>query len=87
MPQTLHDPNQLLLLSRENCGLCDQAWLLIEHCGLAQRCVVRDIDADLPLIRRFGDRVPVLTDAGMQQCLYWPFDDAAISEFVEQQND
>lgn len=74
----------MLFLTRENCGLCDQAWGLLGQCHLQGHYQPVNIDTDLDLIRRFGDKVPVLADADLEHCLYWPFDQQAIFDYWEQ---
>jgi len=73
-----------LLLGRENCELCDQAWQLIEMLKLIDQCEYRDIDIDLELIRRFSDKVPVLATADCKHYIVWPFDMESVIAFIRE---
>lgn len=64
---------KLTLIQRDECALCDEAWVLLADAG------VRDfdplwIDDDVGLQARYGARVPVIRreDNGVE--LDWPFD-------------
>ncbi len=74
----------MLFLTRENCGLCDQAWAILQQCDLHRHYEPVDIDTNLNLIRQFGDKVPVLADADLTHCLFWPFDQQAVLDYWEQ---
>lgn len=63
----------LILYSRHDCGLCDEAAEMLDLAGLAGQYQVVDIDTDLALIQRYGTRIPVLLDESSQQTLNWPF--------------
>ncbi len=66
---------ELTLYTREDCCLCDVATGLLD--GLANELGYRyhtvDIDRDLELIQRYGERVPVLANTSTGQELSWPF--------------
>lgn len=70
---------KIILLSTEHCSLCEQALELLfsmpELRGLALN--VLDVAEDDRLLRRYGERLPVLQVAGYE--LDWPFDREQIS--------
>jgi ABC-type uncharacterized transport system ATPase subunit len=61
-----------IVYSRSGCGLCEEFMhALAELLGdFATRVQVIDIDGDLDLMRRYADRIPVLTVAGDFVCAY-----------------
>jgi hypothetical protein len=63
---------ELILYTRPGCHLCDVAAEILDACGISWRA--QDIELDLDLIRRYGDRVPVLYRPGDGAELAWPFD-------------
>lgn len=69
----------LQLFSRPDCTLCDEALILLQQLGLADQVEIVDIEPDLNLLRRYGDKVPVLRWADARE-LHWPFDLAAIQQ-------
>jgi len=64
------EPPQLVLYSREGCGLCDEllAELAPWLAGRGLAVEVRDVDADPLTRRRFGLKIPVLTINGEVAC-------------------
>ena len=72
----------LILYSREECHLCDDAWALA--LALAPGCALQvvDVDADPELEKRYGLRVPVLRVAGSDRELAWPFDASGLKAFL-----
>ncbi len=75
--------DQLLLYSRPDCHLCDVAEGLLHAAGLGDTYQKIDIESDLKLLRRYGIRVPVLFHNNFQTELFWPFDQAGLSDFME----
>lgn len=71
------------LYTRPGCHLCDDALALCGEAGLKPRAV--DISADVGLLRRYVERIPVLrcTETGAE--LAWPFDREALAGFLEGQ--
>ena len=66
-------PAGLVVLSREDCGLCDemlQALAELERTQAIPAVTVVDVDSDLELSRRFGLKVPVLLLDGTAICHY-----------------
>lgn len=72
---------ELVLYTRPDCHLCDQALALVREAGLEPRRM--EIDGDLALLRAYGTRIPVLRrqDTGAELC--WPFDRERLEEFAE----
>lgn len=70
----------LIMYTRNGCHLCDQAAALLKRAGIPW-CLV-NIDDDANLEEEYGLRVPVLRrpDTGCE--LDYPFDQAAIEDFV-----
>ena len=62
----------LTLYQRDDCHLCDQALLVLAQARVGELESVF-IDGDHALESRYGERVPVLRDAGGRE-LDWPFD-------------
>lgn len=66
-------PAGLVVLSREDCGLCDemlQALADLERTQAISAVTVVDVDSDPELSRRFGLKVPVLLLDGAAICHY-----------------
>lgn len=66
-------PAGLVVLSREDCGLCDemlQALADLERTQAIPAVTVVDVDSDPELSRRFGLKVPVLLLDGTAICHY-----------------
>jgi len=72
----------LILYSRANCGLCVQAEALLFEGGFGDRYEKVDIDADLVLLDRYGDQVPVLLNDTTGEKLTWPFTASQVRELV-----
>ena len=71
---------RLVLFTRPDCHLCEEAAELLRAQGLAWRA--ENIDRDLDLIRRYGDRIPVLRRAATGAELFWPFDLEDVRRFM-----
>ena len=63
----------LVFYTRESCELCEKAHALINLAGLSDRVTMVDIEADLDLIQRYGDQVPVILDEETGEKITWPF--------------
>ena len=66
-------PAGLVVLSREDCGLCDemlQALAELERTQAIPAVTVVDVDSDPELTRSFGLKVPVLLLDGAAICHY-----------------
>ncbi len=71
----------ITLYSRPDCHLCERAEQLLDDCGARWEAI--DIEADLRLIRRYGNHIPVVYRADIDRDLHWPFDAASLQEFIE----
>lgn len=80
----LHQQNAmaLILYSRHECGLCDEAIEQLELAGLADQLQVVHIDDDLTLLQRYGTRIPVLRHPPSDQELSWPFSIAQVEALL-----
>lgn len=72
----------LVLYTRESCDLCEKAQALLNLGGLADRVRMVDIDADLDLIQRYGDQVPVILNEATGEKITWPFTASQIRDLV-----
>ncbi|KLD80155.1 glutaredoxin family protein [Xanthomonas hyacinthi] len=70
----------LTLYQRDDCHLCDQALLVLAQARLGDLDSVF-IDGDPVLEARYGERVPVLRDAGGRE-LAWPFDTCLVARWL-----
>ena len=75
---TVSEP--LILYSREDCHLCDLVASMMDRAAVAWRPV--DIDGDPELARKYGIYVPVLLHPGSGRELFFPFDEEALSQFL-----
>ena len=68
-------PRELILFSRADCHLCDQAEALVTGCivDTAYQLKKVDIVTDAALQQRYQNRIPVLLRCDNQQVLNWPF--------------
>ncbi|MBS0383457.1 MAG: glutaredoxin family protein [Proteobacteria bacterium] len=73
---------QLCLYQRDDCKLCDEAVALLARVR-APDFESLWIDDDADLEARYGTRVPVLRDEDSGRELDWPFDAAALREFLQ----
>ena len=72
---------RLILFQRDHCPLCDAALDVLAAARVPEFDSVW-IDGDPALEARYGDRVPVLRDTGHDREIGWPFDAAAVREFL-----
>lgn len=70
------------LYTREECPLCSKAEALLAEAGIGDDCEVVDIDLDLALIRKYGDRVPVLENQATGEKLSWPFSASQVRSLI-----
>jgi Glutaredoxin-like domain (DUF836) len=72
----------LILHSRPNCHLCEEAEGLLCFLGIAYSLI--DIDDDVALGARYGLLIPVLsTQSGRD--LPWPFDADQVQELLKEE--
>ena len=81
MPDPIQSAVRLLLYQRDDCKLCDEAVALLARARVPDFESVW-IDGDAGLEARYGERVPVLRDDASGRELGWPFDAAALGEFM-----
>ena len=74
--------SQLILYSRPDCHLCEEAEDLLNQIAPAQDYEVVDIEDDIGLLDRYGVRVPVLRREPGGAELGWPFDAPALQAFL-----
>ena len=75
----------LILFGTAGCHLCDDAQNLIAQClpGRFEQMVEQiDIAEQEHWQERYSIRIPVLFHPETQKELGWPFDQAAVSEFI-----
>ncbi len=74
--------SEVILYSRPDCHLCDEAENLLSRVAPERAVRVVDIEDDLALIERYGIRVPVLRLEATGQELGWPFDAEGLAAFL-----
>ena len=74
--------SEVILYSRPDCHLCDEAEDLLSRVAPERAVRVVDIEDDLALIERYGLRVPVLRLEASGQELGWPFDAEGLAAFL-----
>ena len=76
---------QLLLFSRADCHLCDQAEILINALliGRPWQLTKVDIDNDPVLRQRYQTSIPVLLRCDNQQELNWPFPQSRVRSLLD----
>ncbi len=75
--------SDLVLFSRPDCHLCEEAAALLAVVAPDQSFRVVDIEDDITLLDRYGIRVPVLRFEPSGAELGWPFDAATLSRFLK----
>lgn len=73
--------SDLVLYTRPECHLCDVAAELLDGQGISWRA--ENIETDLGLIRRYGEKIPVLFRPEDGAELFWPFTEGALRSFLE----
>ena len=71
---------KILLYTRPDCPLCDEALTMVEPHAEVK---LVDIENRIDLLKRYGDRVPVLgrPDSGAE--LGWPFDEDQLESWLQ----
>ena len=75
-------PMRYVLYQRDYCHLCDQALAVMAE-ARAPDFDSLWVDDDEALEQRYGTRLPVLRDSHDGRELDWPFDAAAVRDFVD----
>lgn len=73
---------ELLLYSRPDCHLCEQAARALESLGVPWREV--DIETDPELEREYGLLIPVVYSERAKKKLFYPFGVEQLSRFLEE---
>ena len=68
---------QLILYTKQNCHLCDQAEQILQAVQRDIPIEVEQVDIAAPqnmaALARYGERIPVLSQPGRETELNWPF--------------
>lgn len=75
--------SDLVLYSRPECHLCEEAADLLAVVAPERRFETVDIEDDIVLLDRYGVRVPVLRLEPSGAELGWPFDAHALARFLQ----
>ena len=73
----------LKLYSRPGCHLCELAAQLLDRSGGAYKAEIVNIEDELELLRRYGVHIPVLQRLDTHAELFWPFDEQALTVFMQ----
>ncbi len=75
----------VILYHTEGCHLCEVALSLITPFSDDFNLTVKycDIIDDPDALENYAVHIPVLADSTQQKKLFWPFDAAAISQFLQ----
>lgn len=76
---------QLKLYGTSACHLCEQAEHLLEQLQWqGKQLIVEKVDIiDHPQLEQaYGNRIPVVQEPGTGRELAWPFDQAALKDFI-----
>lgn len=76
---------EFYLLTRTPCPLCQQALVMIHQCELEELISLHmvDIDEQADLQQEYGWLIPVLIRQSDDAELKWPFNQAALLEFLQ----
>ena len=77
-----HRMDKLILYTRPDCHLCEQAEDLVAQVAPAVALQAIDIEDDLELVMRYGLSIPVLRQEPGGQELGWPFDADELAVFL-----
>lgn len=77
-------PPSITFFTTAGCHLCEQAMAVLARAPLAEPVPVElvDIAESEDLTARYGLRIPVLVRGDTGDELGWPFDEAAVIEFL-----
>lgn len=73
---------KLKFYTRSDCGLCNKAEALLAEGGFDNAYEKVDIESDLELLERYGDKIPVLHNTETGEKLSWPFTASQVRELV-----
>ena len=69
---------RVVLYERADCHLCDEVRVLLDRVVGPSAYEHIDVDSDAALAARYGDRVPVLTDAAGNELCHGRLDPAVL---------
>ena len=72
----------LILYTRADCHLCDDARGCIEAAAIEAEVGEVDIGTAADLTARYGTRIPVLRDTGTGKEIGWPFSPAEVESLA-----
>ena len=70
---------ELLLYTTSGCHLCEHAERLLTEIRVRFQSI--EIADDLDLLERYGEQIPVVTDAAGRELL-WPFNQSMLQQFA-----
>lgn len=73
----------LKFYTRPDCSLCNKAEALLAEGGFGKTYEKVDIETDLELLERYGEKIPVLHNPDTGEKLSWPFTASQVRELVE----
>lgn len=73
---------KLKFYTRPDCDLCTKAEALLAEGGFSKLYEKVDIESDLDLLDRYGDKIPVLHNTETGEKLSWPFTASQVRELV-----
>ncbi len=68
--------------TRPDCSLCNKAKALLAEGGFANAYDEVNIESDLELLDRYGDKIPVLHNTTTGEKLSWPFTASQVRDLV-----
>ncbi len=76
---------ELTLYGSQDCGLCDDALVLLQAHPLWPSFHVAKVDIyrDKSLLVQYKTRIPVLEHVPTRSKLYWPFDEQGLSVWIQ----
>lgn len=72
----------LKFYTRPDCPLCNKAEALLAEGGFARAYEKVNIESDLELLERYGDKIPVLHNPQTGEKLAWPFTASQVKDLV-----
>jgi len=72
----------LKFYTRAQCSLCDKAEALLAEGGFGKAYEKVDIESDVELLERYGDKIPVLHNTSTGEKLAWPFTASQVRDLV-----
>ena len=73
---------KLKFYTRPDCDLCNKAETLLAEGGFGSAYEKVDIESDIELLDRYGDKIPVIHNTETGEKLAWPFTASQVRELV-----